>query len=228
MLLWALGQTYYSVVLYYASPAPFPSPADVALPRLLSRHLPRPGAAAAGAGRAPRAARLGRRADRGAGGRRRRRGADLPAGSGSARRQPVRGSRQPRLPLHGSGPAGAAQWRLRRFEVADRRDLAADRVRRCCCSASATSSTSRSAGSRPRHSTSPASAGRSPSSCSPLASWLPATEIGARAVARAGRPPDRRSDRDGGDRYRPARQRQLHRGRRDRRSPRGRLSRRGR
>jgi len=29
MLLWALGQTYYSVVLYYASPAPFPSPADV-------------------------------------------------------------------------------------------------------------------------------------------------------------------------------------------------------
>jgi diguanylate cyclase (GGDEF)-like protein len=28
MLLWALGQTYYSVVLYYASPAPFPSPAD--------------------------------------------------------------------------------------------------------------------------------------------------------------------------------------------------------
>lgn len=29
MLLWALGQTYYSVVLYYAEPAPFPSPADV-------------------------------------------------------------------------------------------------------------------------------------------------------------------------------------------------------
>jgi two-component system, cell cycle response regulator len=29
MLLWALGQTYYSVVLYYASPAPFPSPADL-------------------------------------------------------------------------------------------------------------------------------------------------------------------------------------------------------
>jgi two-component system, cell cycle response regulator len=29
LLLWALGQTYYSVVLYYASPAPFPSPADV-------------------------------------------------------------------------------------------------------------------------------------------------------------------------------------------------------
>jgi two-component system cell cycle response regulator len=29
MLLWALGQTYYSAVLYYASPAPFPSPADV-------------------------------------------------------------------------------------------------------------------------------------------------------------------------------------------------------
>jgi len=28
MLLWALGQTYYSVVLYYAEPAPFPSPAD--------------------------------------------------------------------------------------------------------------------------------------------------------------------------------------------------------
>jgi len=28
MLFWALGQTYYSVVLYYASPAPFPSPAD--------------------------------------------------------------------------------------------------------------------------------------------------------------------------------------------------------
>jgi two-component system cell cycle response regulator len=28
MLLWALGQTYYSVVLYYASPAPFPSPSD--------------------------------------------------------------------------------------------------------------------------------------------------------------------------------------------------------
>ncbi|HEV2726940.1 MAG TPA: HD domain-containing phosphohydrolase [Solirubrobacterales bacterium] len=28
MLLWALGQTYYSAVLYYASPAPFPSPAD--------------------------------------------------------------------------------------------------------------------------------------------------------------------------------------------------------
>jgi two-component system, cell cycle response regulator len=28
MLLWALGQTYYSVALYYASPAPFPSPAD--------------------------------------------------------------------------------------------------------------------------------------------------------------------------------------------------------
>jgi two-component system cell cycle response regulator len=28
MLLWGLGQTYYSVVLYYASPAPFPSPAD--------------------------------------------------------------------------------------------------------------------------------------------------------------------------------------------------------
>src|SRR4029079_2430926 len=26
LLLWALGQTYYSVVLYYASPAPFPSP----------------------------------------------------------------------------------------------------------------------------------------------------------------------------------------------------------
>ncbi|HWA54493.1 MAG TPA: diguanylate cyclase [Solirubrobacterales bacterium] len=26
--LWALGQAYYSVVLYYASPAPFPSPAD--------------------------------------------------------------------------------------------------------------------------------------------------------------------------------------------------------
>jgi two-component system, cell cycle response regulator len=29
MLLWALGQTYYSAVLYYAEPAPFPSPADV-------------------------------------------------------------------------------------------------------------------------------------------------------------------------------------------------------
>ncbi|HEX5525957.1 MAG TPA: diguanylate cyclase [Solirubrobacterales bacterium] len=29
LLLWALGQTYYSVFLYYASPAPFPSPADV-------------------------------------------------------------------------------------------------------------------------------------------------------------------------------------------------------
>jgi two-component system, cell cycle response regulator len=29
MLLWGLGQTYYSAVLYYASPAPFPSPADV-------------------------------------------------------------------------------------------------------------------------------------------------------------------------------------------------------
>src|ERR1700761_702627 len=29
LLLWALGQTYYSVVLYYASPAPFPSPSDV-------------------------------------------------------------------------------------------------------------------------------------------------------------------------------------------------------
>jgi two-component system cell cycle response regulator len=29
LLLWALGQTYYSAVLYYASPAPFPSPADV-------------------------------------------------------------------------------------------------------------------------------------------------------------------------------------------------------
>jgi diguanylate cyclase (GGDEF)-like protein len=29
LLLWALAQTYYSVVLYYASPAPFPSPADV-------------------------------------------------------------------------------------------------------------------------------------------------------------------------------------------------------
>jgi diguanylate cyclase (GGDEF)-like protein len=29
MLLWALGQTYYSVVLYYAEPAPFPSPADL-------------------------------------------------------------------------------------------------------------------------------------------------------------------------------------------------------
>lgn len=29
MLLWALGQTYYSVFLYYASPAPFPSPSDV-------------------------------------------------------------------------------------------------------------------------------------------------------------------------------------------------------
>jgi len=28
MLLWGLGQTYYSAVLYYASPAPFPSPAD--------------------------------------------------------------------------------------------------------------------------------------------------------------------------------------------------------
>jgi len=28
LLLWALGQTYYSAVLYYASPAPFPSPAD--------------------------------------------------------------------------------------------------------------------------------------------------------------------------------------------------------
>ncbi len=28
LLLWALGQAYYSVVLYYASPAPFPSPAD--------------------------------------------------------------------------------------------------------------------------------------------------------------------------------------------------------
>ncbi len=28
MLAWALGQTYYSVVLYYASPAPFPSPSD--------------------------------------------------------------------------------------------------------------------------------------------------------------------------------------------------------
>jgi diguanylate cyclase (GGDEF)-like protein len=28
LLLWALGQTYYSVVLYYADPAPFPSPAD--------------------------------------------------------------------------------------------------------------------------------------------------------------------------------------------------------
>src|SRR5215204_3045118 len=28
MLLCALGQTYYSVVLYYASPAPFPSPSD--------------------------------------------------------------------------------------------------------------------------------------------------------------------------------------------------------
>jgi two-component system cell cycle response regulator len=29
LLLWGLGQTYYSVVLYYASPAPFPSPSDV-------------------------------------------------------------------------------------------------------------------------------------------------------------------------------------------------------
>jgi two-component system cell cycle response regulator len=29
MLLWALGQAYYSVVLYYASPAPFPSPSDL-------------------------------------------------------------------------------------------------------------------------------------------------------------------------------------------------------
>jgi two-component system, cell cycle response regulator len=29
MLFWALGQTYYSVFLYYASPAPFPSPADL-------------------------------------------------------------------------------------------------------------------------------------------------------------------------------------------------------
>jgi two-component system cell cycle response regulator len=28
LLLWALGQSYYSVVLYYASPAPFPSPSD--------------------------------------------------------------------------------------------------------------------------------------------------------------------------------------------------------
>jgi two-component system, cell cycle response regulator len=28
LLLWALGQTYYSTVLYYADPAPFPSPAD--------------------------------------------------------------------------------------------------------------------------------------------------------------------------------------------------------
>jgi len=28
LLLWALGQTYYSVFLYYASPAPFPSPSD--------------------------------------------------------------------------------------------------------------------------------------------------------------------------------------------------------
>jgi two-component system, cell cycle response regulator len=28
LLSWALGQTYYSVFLYYASPAPFPSPAD--------------------------------------------------------------------------------------------------------------------------------------------------------------------------------------------------------
>ncbi len=29
LLFWASGQTYYSVVLYYASPAPFPSPADL-------------------------------------------------------------------------------------------------------------------------------------------------------------------------------------------------------
>ena len=29
LLFWGLGQTYYSAVLYYASPAPFPSPADV-------------------------------------------------------------------------------------------------------------------------------------------------------------------------------------------------------
>jgi diguanylate cyclase (GGDEF)-like protein len=29
LLFWALGQTYYSLVLYYASPAPFPSPADL-------------------------------------------------------------------------------------------------------------------------------------------------------------------------------------------------------
>jgi diguanylate cyclase (GGDEF)-like protein len=28
LLFWGLGQTYYSVVLYYASPAPFPSPSD--------------------------------------------------------------------------------------------------------------------------------------------------------------------------------------------------------
>lgn len=28
LLLWALGQTYYSTVLYYAEPAPYPSPAD--------------------------------------------------------------------------------------------------------------------------------------------------------------------------------------------------------
>jgi two-component system cell cycle response regulator len=28
LLLWALGQTYYSIFLYYASPAPFPSPSD--------------------------------------------------------------------------------------------------------------------------------------------------------------------------------------------------------
>jgi diguanylate cyclase (GGDEF)-like protein len=28
LLLWAFGQTYYSTVLYYASPAPFPSPSD--------------------------------------------------------------------------------------------------------------------------------------------------------------------------------------------------------
>jgi two-component system, cell cycle response regulator len=30
LLLWALGQTYYSTVLYYAEPAPFPSPSDAA------------------------------------------------------------------------------------------------------------------------------------------------------------------------------------------------------
>jgi len=29
LLVWALGQAYYSVVLYYAEPAPFPSPSDV-------------------------------------------------------------------------------------------------------------------------------------------------------------------------------------------------------
>ena len=51
LLLWALGQTYYSIFLYYANPAPFPSPSDALFLAFYPASYLGTGAAAQGARR---------------------------------------------------------------------------------------------------------------------------------------------------------------------------------